>query len=217
MSAAPRTAGPTVPISTFRRLPMRHRPHLAPTAAALLALAVLAAPRPAAAHCDTLDGPVVTDARAALASGNPDPVLKWVRLADEGAIREAFARTRAVRSLGEEAAALADTWFFETLVRLHRAAEGAAYTGLKPAGSVTPAVAMADAALAAGTGDELAARIGTHAGGGVAERYLRVRTARERADESVEAGREYVAAYVDYVHFVEAIVGVVHGGPAHAH
>jgi hypothetical protein len=196
---------------------MRFRPHFAATAAALLALALFAAPRPAAAHCDTLDGPVVIDARAALASGNPDPILKWVRPGDEAAIREAFARTRAVRALGQEAAALADTWFFETLVRIHRAGEGAPFTGLKPAGSVERAVAMADAALAAGTGAELAARIAEHTGAAVTERYARVRAARERAGESVEAGREYVAAYVDYVHFVEAIVGVVHGGPAHAH
>lgn len=196
---------------------MRYRPHFAATAAALLALALFAAPRPAAAHCDTLDGPVVIDARAALASGNPDAVLKWVRPADEGAIREAFARTRAVRALGQEASALADTWFFETLVRIHRAGEGAPFTGLKPAGTVEPAVAMADAALAAGTGDELAARIAEHTGTAVTERYARVRAARERAGESVEAGREYVAAYVDYVHFVEAIVSVVHGGPSHAH
>lgn len=196
---------------------MRYRPHFAATAAALLALALFATPRPAAAHCDTLDGPVVADARVALASGNPDPVLKWVRPSDEAAIREAFTRTRAVRGLGQEAAALADTWFFETLVRIHRAGEGAPYTGLKPVGAVEPAVAMADAALAAGTGDELAARIATHAGGAVLERYVRVRAARERAGESVEAGREYVAAYVDYVHFVEALVGVVHRGPGHAH
>ena len=46
--------------------------------------------RLADAHCDTLDGPVVTTARAALAKGNVTPVLKWVRKADEGEIRAAF-------------------------------------------------------------------------------------------------------------------------------
>ena len=79
----------------------------------------------AAAHCDTLDGPVVADARTALAQGNVAPVLKWVRPADEKEIRTAFARTTAVRNLSPEAEILADLYFFEALVRIHRAGEGA--------------------------------------------------------------------------------------------
>lgn len=60
------------------------------------ALAVLAAsglalaPRAALAHCDTLDGPVVKDGRAALESNDVAPVLKWVQPDDEPGIREAF-------------------------------------------------------------------------------------------------------------------------------
>ncbi|MGH8640573.1 MAG: DUF6448 family protein, partial [Burkholderiales bacterium] len=85
-------------------------------------------------HCDTLDGPVVTLARKALETGNVNHVLPWVRPEDEPEIRRAFDHALAVRKLGCEARDLADRHFFETLVRVHRAAEGAPYTGLKPAG-----------------------------------------------------------------------------------
>jgi hypothetical protein len=193
---------------------MAHRAAFA--LATALALGLLAAPPAARAHCDTLDGPVVVDARAALAAGDPTAVLKWVRTADEPEIRAAFARAVAVRAGGGEAAALADTWFFETLVRVHRAGEGAPFTGLKPAGAVEPAIAQADRSLAQGSIDEFAGRIGAHAKAAVTERFDRVVAARAHAGESVEKGREYVAAYVEYVHFVEGVVQAVHRGPAHA-
>jgi hypothetical protein len=107
---------------------------------------------PSRAHCDTLDGPVVEAARRALDSGQLSPVLAWVRADDKDEIRGAFAQARAVRKLGPEARALADTHFFETLVRIHRAGEGAPFTGLKPAGAkLPPAIVAADAAIAKGS------------------------------------------------------------------
>jgi hypothetical protein len=102
----------------------------------------LAAARPSAAHCDTMNGPVVAAAQTALRAGDVTPVLKWVRKEHEPEVRAAFARTLKVRATGDDARQLADVYFFETLVRLHRAGEGAPYTGLKPAGSeIEPAVA----------------------------------------------------------------------------
>ena len=89
---------------------------------------------PVYAHCDGMDGPVVKAAQAALAKGDVNLVLIWVRKNDETEIRQAFERTVNVRKLSPEAKELADTYFFETLVRIHRAGEGAPYTGLKPAG-----------------------------------------------------------------------------------
>jgi hypothetical protein len=106
----------------------------------------------ASAHCDGLDGPVVTAAKRALQKGDVTPVLRWVKKEDEGAIRAAFEKTRIVRTKGLEAKQLADAYFFETLVRLHRAAEGAPYTGLKPAGrDLGPAIPAADKALRDGS------------------------------------------------------------------
>ena len=82
----------------------------------------------AVGHCDGMDGPVVTLARKALESGNVNLVLPWVAKQDEDEIRRTFEHTVAVRKLGPEAQALADRHFFESLVRIHRAGEGEAYT-----------------------------------------------------------------------------------------
>ena len=87
----------------------------------------------ASAHCDTMDGPVIAAARMALQAGDVTPVLKWIPKQSEPEIRAAFTRTLKVRAGGAEAKELADTYFFETLVRLHLAGEGEPYTGLKPA------------------------------------------------------------------------------------
>jgi hypothetical protein len=181
------------------KIAMTHRFALA----AALAAALLA-PALASAHCDALDGPVVTTARAALETGKLAPVLAWVRAEDEREIRDAFARARAVRGGGKEARALADTWFFETLVRVHRAGEGAPYTGLKPAGTTSPVVAATDRAIAAGDPKPLFAMLqevvhdGLHAGWEP--------LAKEKAPaDDVAAGRRWVAAYVPFVHWVEGV------------
>jgi hypothetical protein len=177
--------------------------------------AMLLVPHWASAHCDSLDGPVVNDARLALEKGEIAPVLKWVQAEHEEEVGRAFAQARKVRDLGPEAKTLADRYFFETVVRVHREGEGAAYTGLKPAGTIDPPIAKADAALAAGSVDQLADAISAHVGKAMRERFAHALDARKRADESVQAGREFVEAYVQYVHFVEGIVGVVHGEHAH--
>jgi len=191
------------------------------TGAALLALTGmgwwLLAPRLAHAHCDTLDGPVVAEARSALDKGDVTPVLKWVGKEHEAEIKAAFAKAVAVRAKGPEAKDLADTFFFETLVRLHRAGEGAPYTGLKPAGQVEPIVAAADKAIADGKGDALAREIGQAAEKGVRERFERLLEARKHKDDSVEAGRKYVEAYVVFVHYVEGLHDTIGAaGPDHA-
>jgi len=173
-------------------------------------------PRLAAAHCDTLDGPVVAEARDALGEGDVTPVLKWVQAGDEAEIRQAFEKTLAVRKLNPEAREFADMYFFETLVRIHRAGEGAPYTGLKAAGTVEPVVARADQALVKGSVDELTKAIAAHTVEGIRERFNRAVETRKHAGESVQAGREYVEAYVDYVHYLEGIAQVVHGAPHHA-
>jgi hypothetical protein len=175
----------------------------------------LAVPTVGWAHCDTLDGPVVSEARAALESGDVTPLLKWVRADDEGEIRSAFERTRSVRNLNPEARDLADTYFFETLVRIHRAGEGAPFAGLKPAGNVDPAVALADKALEAGSPEKLSAALVNHLAEGVHERFERAAAAKKHAADSVEAGRAFVAAYVEFTHYVEALHQAVVGATSH--
>ena len=171
----------------------------------------LARPAPVAAHCDSMDGPVVTAARAALAQGRVELVLGWVRPQDETQIRTAFARALEVRRAGGEAQALADLWFFETLVGIHREGEGEPYTGLKPAGQVpAPGIEAADQALKAGTVERLAPEIAAHVADAVRERFERVRALADHDPRDADAARAYVHAYVEYIHFVERIVEAVH-------
>jgi hypothetical protein len=167
------------------------------------------------AHCDTLDGPVVMTAKAALEKGDVTPVLKWVRKEDEKEIREQFKKTLTVRAQGPEAKELTDMYFFETLVRIHRAGEGAPYTGLKPAGMVEPSVAAADRAIETGSADNLVKMVNDAAAAGIRERFARVKETKKHADESVEAGREFVEAYVDFTHYVERLHRDVSASGAH--
>ena len=147
------------------------------------------------AHCDTLNGPLVPEARAALDKGEVTPVLKWVKKDNEAEVKAAFTKAVAVRAKGAEAKELADQYFLETLVRIHRAGEGAPYSGLKDE-PVEPIVAMADKALKDGSADELAKKLGGHLAAAIKEKFARVLETRKNRDKSVEAGREYVEAYV---------------------
>jgi hypothetical protein len=184
----------------------------------LAVLIGLAAAHPAQAHCDTIDGPVVTAAQAALAAADVTPVLKWVHKEYEPELRAAFARTLKVRAANAEAKQLADTYFFETLVRLHRAGEGAPYTGLKPAGTeLDPAIAGADRALESRSVEDLVRMVHTDAGAGIRQRFERAVEARKSADRSVAAGREYVEAYVQFLHYMENLHAAIGGHKESAH
>jgi hypothetical protein len=170
----------------------------------------------AVGHCDGMDGPVVTLARKALKERNVNVVLPWVTAADEAQIREAFEQALAVRKLGAPAEQLADMHFFETLVRVHRAAEGAPYTGLKPAGrDLGPAIPAADRALEDGSIDVVAKLLVDAVRMGLHERFHAAAERRKFDVNDVAAGREYVAAYVSYIHYVErlwqAATGSAHG------
>jgi len=177
-------------------------------------------------HCDTLDGPLVTLAKKALEEKNVNLVLPWVRPDDDPEIRHAFDQAQLVRDLGPEARSLADRHFLETLVRVHRAGEGAPFTGLKPAGlDLGPAVPAADRALKDDSVDAVIKLLVDAVSAGVRARY-NVAAARQRFDPNdVAAGRRYVEAYVPYVHYVERLWEVAteaaHGHPAehetHAH
>jgi hypothetical protein len=175
-------------------------------AAILIASTLLLGSGEGLAHCDGIDGPVVLTARKALDTGNVNLVLTWVRKKDEREIRDTFQKTLAVRKLGPEARDLADMYFFETLVRMHRAGEGAPYTGLKPAGrDLGPAVPAADTALADGNVEPLVKLLTRSVNEGVHDQFARVRSKRNFNKDDVEAGRDYVEAYVSYIHYVERL------------
>ena len=160
----------------------------------------------AEAHCDGMDGPVVLAARRALETRDVNLVLIWIQPNDEAEVKQAFQATMNMRSLSPQAKELADRYFFETLVRLHRMGEGAPYTGLEPAGrDLGPAIPAADKALAQGSPEQLQQLLAKALQAGLREHFENV-VAREKfhADD-LAAGRRYVEAYVEYVHYVEAI------------
>lgn len=184
------------------------------TAGATAALAMFLITGDVLAHCDTMDGPIVPEAQAALERGDITPVLKWVTEGDEAAVQDAFQRARAVRDQGAEVRNLADQFFLETLIRIHRQGEGAPFTGLKPAGTVAPAFVAADAALDSGNANELAGRIGSAIQAEIRRRFAVALERHAHADDSVEAGRAYVEAYVTYLHFVEELHSLLEPGSA---
>jgi len=170
----------------------------------------------ALAHCDSTSGPVIPEAVAALDNSDVTPVLKWVNRESEAEIRAAFDQAQIVRAMGPEAQQLADQYFLETLVRLHRAGEGAPYTGITGT-PVEPIIAMADEALADSSADEMIRRINRHLAQSIQEKFQRASEARERKNDSVEAGREFVAAYVSYVHYVEGVHDAIVSAGGHQH
>ena len=181
-----------------------------------LTLSLLIAPS-LFAHCDWIKGPVVADARVALDKNDVTPVLRWIAPKDEAEIRNAFARTIAARAKGDAAREIADQWFFETVVRVHRASEGEAFTGLKGAEyKPEEGIELADHALEARSLDEVEAALTSSLRAELRKRYAEVNDAAKHANDSVEAGRHYVHAYAEFIHFVDGVHRTVGGAePAH--
>jgi len=188
-------------------------------ALATISAALLFAAGPASAHCDGEDGPVLKSARQALDSGNVNRVLVWVQPTDEGQIKAAFGKALEVRRLNGSAKELADHYFFETLVRVHRAGEGAPFTGIKPAGSdLSPAVVAGDKALETGSVEATAKLLTQAVHKSVGGQFKDVMAKKSYKANDVVAGQQYVKAYVDYIHSVERIyeaaAGTAHGQAA---
>lgn len=173
---------------------------------AVAAVLLLVSSTQSFAHCDGLDGPVIKDARKALETGNVKLVLIWVQKADQEEIISAFNKTLAVRKLSPEAKEFADMYFFETLVRIHRAGEGAPYTGIKPAGrDLGPAIPAADKAIESSSPKDLVKFLQDAVHDGLHPRYMNTVQKKNFDPNDVNAGREYVKAYVEFVHYVEKI------------
>lgn len=167
---------------------------------------LLTALRPATvqAHCDTADGPAVKDGRTALATGNVNHALKWIPAAGEDDLRDVFVKARKARTLGPEAAELADRLFLETMVRLHRMGEGVGFTGIRPTGTpVDPVVTAADEAIALGTDRALLPRVPQERRAELDKRFRAALALQDFDVDDVEAGRRYLAGYVSFVTYAE--------------
>lgn len=163
-------------------------------------------------HCDTMDGPVVRVAKKALKDKDVKVVLPWIPKNGEAEVKKAFQKTLRVRGESQEAKELADYWFYETCVRIHRMGEGASYTGIKPADQeVNPAIEVADKCLEDGSIQKVVDLLKSLVKEGVREKYEQVTGKKLKAEESVDAGREWVHAYVDFIHFVKGIYDATQG------
>lgn len=158
------------------------------------------------AHCDTMAGPVVKAAREALRSQNVNLVLIWVQKKDEAEVKEKFRQALAVRKLNSQARKLADNYFYETIVRLHRAGEGEPYTGLKPFSTdLGPVIPLADKSFTAGSADELLKLFPADARADIQARFQEALRQQRFDVNDVEAGRAYVKAYITFMHHVEEL------------
>jgi Family of unknown function (DUF6448) len=176
------------------------------TVLAILFTTVLFGSNRVFAHCDGMDGPVVTAAKNALETGNVNLVLIWVQKKDEGELKKAFEKTLGVRKLNPQAKELADMYFFETLVRIHRAGEGAPYTGLKPAGrDLGLAIPAADKAIMDGKIEPVIKLLTDKMRDGIHEYFKHVIAKKNFKKDDVEAGRKYIEAYVIFIHYVEGL------------
>ena len=183
----------------------------------IVLLVLLFSTNAAFAHCDTMEGPLIIDARKAISENNVNIVLKWIPEANETEIKDAFTQAMKVRVLSKDAEKLADKSFFETLVRVHREAEGVPFTGVKPVGTpIDPKVAAADKAIAAGNLSPMKGLISEKEMPELTERFEKAMSLKNFDVNDVKAGREYIEAYVQFFKFAEGERGHEGHGDAHA-
>lgn len=169
-------------------------------------------------HCDSLDGPIVTAARLALAAGDVELILPYVPVEGEAEVRDAFARVLPLRGRGAEVADLAERWFFETVVRVHRAGEHAPYTGLKPAGlDVGPVIPLAEEAVATGEVDEVFQLLAADLRRQLTHRLERVNRLAGDRYASVPAARAYVEAMLGFEVYSNHVFHALHTDPHGEH
>ncbi len=167
-------------------------------------------------HCDTRDGPVVKAAIKALETGNVNFVLIWVPKEAEKELKETFEKTIHARKQGKDALVVADDWFFETAIRLHRAGEGAPYTGLKPAGlDEGPIVPRAEKAIETGDAKESIGFVLHTVEEELQYRFKHVIAKKKYDENNVAAGREYVHAFINFVVYSHNLYTYVKSGGEH--
>ena len=184
--------------------------------AMLVGAALVLMPQKASAHCDTMDGPAVKDGKVALETGNINYAYKWIFAEYEAELKEIYDLSRKVRTLGAEAREVADRWFLENFVRIHRAGEGAPYDGLKPAGTVLdPKVVAADESIALGNMSPMKGLVTDEEYHALEEKFNQAMAIKDFDINDVKAARAYVMAYVTFFKMAEGEEHEHAHGPAH--
>ncbi|MDW7668749.1 MAG: DUF6448 family protein [Bacillota bacterium] len=164
----------------------------------------LAFHKKASAHCDTMDGPTAIDGMKALETKNINYALKWIMPEGEEELESIFKLSLKVRHLNDDAKELADRYFLENLVRIHRAGEGAPFTGLQPAGvPIDEKVAAADKCIEIGNLSPLEELASPEEMPELEKRLYKALALKDFDVNDVQAGREYIEAYVSFFKFAE--------------
>jgi len=164
------------------------------------------------AYFDSYDGPIAKDARRALEDGDVTPVLKWVNKDAEPEVEKSFNEALQVRGMNPQVKEMSEKNFLETVVRLHLQAEGESFTGLKPMGTPPqPYVREADNAIDRGHVDNLVKQMGDQAVLGIKHRFADAFERKGKKDLSVEAGRAYVRAYIEFIRYLEELDRAIKG------
>jgi len=183
----------------------------------VIALAITFGVGDARAHCDSEDGPVANAVQKTLETGNINLVLPYAPASAEAELKATFADAHKVRALGPDARKLADRLFLETAIRLHRAGEGAAFTGVKPAGiNYGPMIPAAERAIETGDLQTIKAVLLEEIDHILGERLAHVRELRKVSVEptnsnQVAAARERISAELGFVIFAEGLRQAVLG------
>lgn len=167
------------------------------------------------AHCDRKNGPVAVAAHEALQSEDFEKIVIWVGKEQEEELKQKFTEALEVYKNGGNARELATEYFMETAVRLHREAEGMPFTGLKPASPNPTDIALAEKALETGNVAPLQELLKEELENETTKWFNRAIDARKNKDKNVEAGREWVDAYVKYIVFTHKLYQQIKAGPPH--
>lgn len=168
-------------------------------------------------HCDSLSGPVVKMAKKALETGNVKFILPYVPEESQDEVIAAFNKVLPLHEQPNGVHEIADTFFFETVVRLHRAGEGAPYTGLKPAGLYEgPVIPIAEKAIETSSVEELKETLTHIITNEVEKRFEQMQYLKQYAEESVEDARAYVESMLGLQVWSHKVYLAATGGP-HEH
>lgn len=164
-------------------------------------------------HCDTMDGPVVTAAKKALDTGNVNLILPYAF-----EIRKAFEKAMAVRKQrNKEAQDVADLWFYETVVRLHREGEGVPYTGLKPAGlDWGPVLPKVDKAIGNEDLEEVIEFLSQAVEEQIQDRFKRLISTKNYDPNDIAAARKHVEAMLGLELYSHHLYMNIKHGSGHA-
>jgi Family of unknown function (DUF6448) len=165
-----------------------------------------------------MDGPVVTAAARALTESDAALVLPYVPREGEDEVKEVFAKTVALRGQGDEAREVADRYFFETVVRIHRAGEGEPFTGLKPASfDHGPVIPAAERAIERGSAEELVEVLCDVVREKATDQLRTVLHFKSEADGDIEANRKYVSAMLGLQVWAHKLYQCAESAPHEAH